>query len=312
MDRSTDLHGAGGVGMIKLKRLLDRPVLLPKQENSWEAGAVFNCAVTSDDGLVHVIYRATDISSNGQKGEYISRLGYAVSSDGIDFDRLEQPILSNDVEQELRGPEDPRIVKIDSTFFMVYTGYGGRFDGDYRICLATSENLIDWRRHGAVLDEPNKDAALFPEKIDGKYVMLHRRAPNIWLAYSDDLKSWDDHTLVMKPMPHSEWESVKIGAAGPPIKTEDGWFLIYHGVSEHRRYCLGAALLDLKDPSKVIARQAEPILEPELDWEINGHVPNVVFSCGQVVIEDEMYVYYGGADTVIGVCALSMNDLRFG
>ena len=297
--------------MIKLKRLSDKPILSPKKQNSWEAGAVFNCGTIYDNGLVHMIYRATDITSNGTQGKYINKLGYAVSSDGINFNRLEQPILSNDVEQEQRGPEDPRIVKMGHTFFMMYTGYGGRFSEDWRICLATSTNLIEWKRHGVVLDEPNKDAALFPEKINGKYVLLHRRPPDIWLAYSDDLKSWDDHTLIIKALPDSEWQSAKIGIAGPPTKTEHGWFLIYHGVSQDRCYCLGAALLDLKDPTKIIARQAEPILEPELDWEVNGYVPDVVFSCGQAVIGDEMYVYYGGADTVIGVSAIKMNDIKF-
>ncbi|MFC2037503.1 glycosidase [Chloroflexota bacterium] len=297
--------------MIKLKRLSKKPILRPKRETLWQAGAVFNCAALYDHGLVHLIYRATDITSNGQEGEYINSLGYAVSPDGVHFNRLEEPILSNDVEQELRGPEDPRIVKLGGTYYMMYTGYGGRFDGDYRICLASSRNLIDWKRHGVVLDEANKDAALFPERINGQYVMLHRRVPDIWLAYSGDLERWTNHAPLMRARPDSDWESAKIGAAGPPIKTDAGWLLIYHGVSQGHRYCLGAALLEAEDPSKVIARQAAPILEPELGWEIEGHVPNVVFSCGQAVLGDELYVYYGGADTVIGVAALRMNDIRF-
>jgi len=298
--------------MIKLKRLSDKPILSPKKHNSWEAGTVFNCAAIYDNGLVHLIYRATDIASNEDDGQYINSLGYAVSRDGINFNRLEEPILINDVPQELRGPEDPRIVKLGDTFYMMYTGYGGRFEGDWRICLASSQNLIDWQRHGVMLDEPNKDASLFPEKINGQYVMLHRRPPDIWLAYSDDLSRWDNHTLVMETDPGSSWESEKIGIAGPPIKTEAGWLLIYHGVSQNNQYSLGVAMLDLEDPSKVIARQAGPILEPELDWEINGCVPNVIFSCGQVVIGDEMYVYYGGADTVIGVASVKMGEIVFG
>ncbi len=297
--------------MIKLKRLSNAPVLLPKKQNLWEAAAVFNCAAIYDNGLVHMVYRATDITSNGAEGKYINNLGYAVSQDGLNFNRLEKPILANDVEQELRGPEDPRIVKIGATFYMMYTGYGGRFDEDWRICLASSQNLINWQRHGVMLDEPNKDASLFPEKIKGQYVMLHRRPPNIWLAYSDDLKHWHNHTLVMEIRPDSAWESKKIGIGGPPVKVAGGWLLIYHGVSQDNRYSLGIALLDLKEPSKVIARQAEPILEAELDWEINGYVPNVVFSCGQAIIDAEIYVYYGGADTVIGVASLKMGDIKF-
>lgn len=272
---------------------------------------MFNAAAIYDNGLVHMVYRATDISPGGQEGPYNNSLGYAVSKDGIHFNRLEQPILTNDVPQELRGPEDPRIVKIGDTFYMMYTGYGGRFDGDYRICLATSKNLIDWERHGVMLDEPNKDASLFPEKINGKYVMFHRRTPDIWIAYSDDLKHWENHTVVMKATLNSTWENAKIGISGPPIKTPEGWFLIYHGVSKDHVYRQGAALLDLGDPSKVIARQAEPILEPELDWELYGHVDNVVFSCGQVVLDDEIYVYYGGADNAIGLATMKMSEIAF-
>ena len=211
--------------MIKLKRLSDTPILSPKKQNSWQAGAVFNCAAIYDNGLVHLVYRATDISSNDSDGKYTNNLGYAVSQDGLNFDSLEEPILVNDVPQELRGPEDPRIVKLGDTFYMMYTGYGDRFDGDWRICLASSQNLIDWQRHGVMLDEPNKDASLFPEKINGQYVMLHRRPPNIWLAYSDDLSRWDHHTLVMETRPGSAWESEKIGIAGPPVKMKDGWLL---------------------------------------------------------------------------------------
>lgn len=115
----------------------------------------------------------------------------------------------------------------------------------------------------------------------------------------------------MSANPDSSWESEKIGIAGPPIKTDLGWILIYHGVSKAKWYRLGIALLDLDDPSKVISRQKEPILEPELDWEINGHVPNVVFSCGQVIIDEVLIVYYGAADTVIGAASIPLQDIRF-
>jgi predicted GH43/DUF377 family glycosyl hydrolase len=295
---------------MKLERLSLSPILEPRASNAWEAGAVFNAGVIAHGNRIHLIYRATDMSSNGEEGEYVNNLGYAFSSDGIHFDRLENPILINDIEQERRGPEDPRITMFGNVFYMLYTGFGGRFSGDYRICLASSQDLINWKRHGIVLDEPNKDAALFPEKINGRFVMLHRREPDIWLAYSDDLIKWDNHRSIMQPKVSSSWESAKIGAAGPPIKTERGWFLIYHGVSEDGRYSLGAVLLDLADPSKILHRQSEPILEPQLEWEIEGHVPNVVFSCGQVVLKDQLLVYYGGADSVIGVAAVGVKEIQ--
>ncbi|MCP4358469.1 MAG: glycosidase [Chloroflexi bacterium] len=297
--------------MIKLTRLSETPILMPEESHAWEAAAVFNCAVIAHNGLIHMIYRATDVTSNGKEGAYVNNLGYAVSSDGLHFNRLVQPILTNDVPQELRGPEDPRLVRLDDTFYMTYTGYGGRFPGDYRICLASSPNLINWQRQGILLDEPNKDAALFPEKVNGRYAMLHRRPPDIWLAYSDDLLHWDNHTSIMQPVPGSSWESQKVGAAGPPIKTEQGWLLIYHGVSDDGRYSLGAALLSLDNPAQISQRQTEPVLKPVLSWEIQGYVPNVVFSCGQAIMGDELYVYYGGADTAIGVAALPLERFIF-
>jgi len=194
---------------------------------------------------------------------------------------------------------------------MMYTGYGGRFDGDYRIYLATSKNLIDWERHGVMLDEPTKDASLFPEKINRRYIMLHRRHPDIWIAFSNDLKNWVDHTVVMKTLPDSNWEGKKIGISGPPIKTPNGWFLIYHGISDKFGYSQGAALLDLNDPTKVLARQADPIIFPELDWELFGHVDNVVFSCGQAILGDEIYVYYVGADNAIGLAVMKLTEISF-
>jgi len=294
--------------MIQLQRLSDAPILRPDPAHPWEAGAVFNTAAILHNGLVHLIYRATDVSSRGSEARYINSLGYAVSEDGIHFKRLCDPILTNDVPQEARGPEDPRIVRLGDRFYMMYTGYGGRFDGDYRICLATSPNLITWQRHGVMLEEPNKDASLFPERIDGRYVMFHRRNAGIWLADSTDLRHWTNHRLIARPQPDHPWESVKIGIAGPPIKTDAGWLLIYHGVGEGPRYSLGLMLLDLNYPGRVIARQTEPILQPELDWEVHGHVPNVIFSCGQVVLGDDIYVYYAGADTAIGVAAMRLSD----
>lgn len=297
--------------MITLKRVSEQPVLTPRTENYWEKAAVFNCAAIYDGGLVHMVYRATDITSNGSQGRYINSFGYAVSEDGVHFTRRDEPVMVNDIPQEARGPEDPRIVKIDDVFHMMYTGYGGRFPGDYRISLATSTDLLHWERHGVMLDEANKDASLFPEKIGGRYVMFHRRPPNIWLAYSDDLKTWIDHQCVMESLPDSWWENEKIGIGGPPMKTDEGWLLIYHGVSKEKQYSLGIALLDLEDPTKVLKRQAEPILVPELDWEVNGFVPNVVFSCGQVVMGDELLVYYGGADTAIGVAKIKIKDIIF-
>jgi predicted GH43/DUF377 family glycosyl hydrolase len=296
--------------MLKLERLSDKPVVVPDPSKPWERAATFNTAAIYDNGLFHLLYRATDIGCHARFGDYMNSIGYAVSTDGIHFTKMDTPVMKpGDHIQELRGAEDARLVKIGDTYHMTYTGFSNRFDGDYRICRATSKNLIDWERHGVVLDEPNKNASLFPEKINGRYCLLHRRYPDIWIAYSDDLVTWTDHTKVMSPLPGT-WQDARVGIAGPPIKTPYGWFLMYHAAKiSDNSYRLGAAMLDLNDPSKVLARQVDPIIEPELEWERIGFVPNVIFSNGHAVKGDDVYVYYGGADTVIGVAAMRLSDV---
>jgi len=295
---------------MKLHRMVTQPVMEPIASHEWEKAAVFNSALVFHEGLFHTIYRATDIGGHEKFGRYINTFGYATSKDLIHWDRLDQPVLANEVPQEFRGPEDPRIVEIDGLFYMTYTGFGDRFPSDYRICLATSKDLIHWERHGVVLDEPNKDSSLFPEKIGSRFCLFHRRPPDIWLCYSNDLKTWTDHQIIMRPIPGT-WESERIGIAGPPVKIDAGWLLIYHGVDKDNAYRLGAALLDYNDPSIVLERYSNPILEPELDWEINGFVPNVVFSCGTVIKDNMIYCMYGGADTVLGMAEMNVADIDF-
>lgn len=288
----------------------EKPVLEPVKDHPWEKAAVFNAAMVHENGLFHMIYRATDIGGHDKYGRYINTFGYAVSKDLLTWHRHGKPILSNDVPQELRGPEDPRIVKIENTYYMTYTGFGDRRLEDYRICLATSTDLVNWKRHGVLLDEPNKNAALFAKKINGRYCLLHRRQPDIWLAYSDDLKTWDDHTEIITTRPDS-WEDVRIGIAGPPVQIDAGWLLFYHGVDSTNCYRLGVVLLDRDKPEKVLARQNAPIIEPELSWEIDGFIPNVIFSCATVLHEDRIYCCYGGADTVIGMAYIDLKDIKF-
>jgi len=295
---------------MKLTRLTNKPILQPIADHEWEKAAVFNAAAVYHKKLFHMIYRATNLGGHEKYGRYINALGYAVSGDLLTWHRYEEPILTNSVPQEERGPEDPRIVKIDNLFYMTYVGFRGRTPGDYRICLATSKDLVHWDRKGIVLDEPNKNASLFPEKISGKYYMLHRRHPDIWICHSEDLKTWIGHEKIMSPLPET-WNQTRIGIAGPPVKTKKGWFLIFHGVDEFNHYRLGVALLDQTNPGRVLARQKEPIIEPELDWEINGYIPNVIFSCATVLSGNRIYCLYGGADTVMGVAFIKLQDIVF-
>lgn len=303
--------------MIKLQRVLAQPILEPIEEHPWEAAAVFNCAAIYDRGLFHLLYRAADrdfAALGKEKPEedlkFTSTLGYAVSVDGVNFNRLTEPVFAGEGVQELWGVEDPRLSKIGDTYYLLYTGFGGRDWDNYRICMARSKNLIEWERMGVVLDEPNKDAALLESKVHGRYMLFHRRVPHIWASFSEDLENWDDHQIIMKTIPNS-WESLKIGLAGPPLEIKDGFLMLYHAVDDQKVYRLGAALLDKDDPTKVIARQRDPIFQPELEWEVHGLVPNVVFSNGHARLGNDLYVYYGGADRVIGVAKIGLDEIRF-
>ncbi len=282
-----------------LERYPGNPILKPEPLHPWEALNVFNAAAVYQNNLFHMLYRA-------QGGDYVSSIGYAVSADGYHWLRLDQPVFPPSGEFELRGVEDPRLTYIDGKFYMVYVAYS---PSGILVSLAESENLIAWKRLGVILPgEVNKDAALFPEKINGRYCLLHRRPPDIWLAYSTDLVHWTDHQKVLSPRPGA-WDEVRIGIAGPPLRTDEGWLQIYHGVDRTNAYRLSAFLMDLADPTCVKARLAQPILVPEEPWEIKGDVPNVVFSCGQVVKDDTLFVYYGGADRVMAVATCSLTQL---
>ncbi|MBU4444591.1 MAG: glycosidase [Candidatus Marinimicrobia bacterium] len=297
--------------MMKLTRISKEPIFKPIEKHKWENAAVFNCAAVYEKGLFHMIYRATDIGGIEKCGEYINNLGYAVSKDLINWHRLSKPILINNVPQELRGPEDPRIVKIEDTFYMTYTGFGNRFPGDYRICMATSKDMVNWERHGVLLDEENKNSAFFPQNFNGEYLLLHRRHPDIWISSTRDFKNFYNHTKIMTTLPESYWQCTRIGIAGPPVHHPDGWLLFYHAVDEDNQYRLGVALLNRENPRNVLARQSQPVIEPELDWEINGFVPNVIFSCATMETEDNYVVIYAGADTVIGAAYIEKSDVIF-
>lgn len=286
---------------VELTRYSGNPVVEPKPDHRWEARAVFNAAITRASGLYHMFYRAVDPS-------LISSIGYGVSIDGLRWMRLDAPVLSPQEDFEERGVEDPRITELEGAYYLNYTGYSRQ---GTRAALARSENLISWERMGIILpEENNKNCALFSRRIRGRYALLHRRPPHIWIAYSDDLVHWDNHQILMRTRP-GKWDSWRIGIAGPPFYTDDGWVLVYHGVDERRVYRLGIAVFDLEDPTHILYRQDEPVFEPVEGWELYGDVPNVVFSCGQAENDEgDTYVYYGAADSVIGVSTLAQEQLR--
>lgn len=284
-----------------LQRYSGNPILLPTPLNSWESVKVFNCGVVHHQGLFHMFYRAQGVDA-------ISRIGYAVSLDGIHFNRLSEPVLFPQDEWETWGLEDPRVSYLEDErrFIMAYTAYSPK---GITPMFAESINLLTWKRIGPlVTGEDNKDHVLFPRKIGGRYVTFHRRQPGMWLATSEDLVHWGGFEPVMGPRP-GLWDSVRVGAGGVPIETEYGWLCIYHGYDERLNYRLGTCLLDREDPRKVLARPLGFILEPQEPWELKGEVPNVVFTGANPVVEGKVYVYYGAADRVIALATCSLDEL---
>jgi predicted GH43/DUF377 family glycosyl hydrolase len=285
---------------LQLVRHPDSPLLYPNPLHRWESLNVFNCAVTQHNGLFHMHYRAQGV-------DFVSRIGYAVSADGLDWNRLEAPVLApHNGREDYRGNEDPRVTPLDGTFYMTYTAYGVN---EYFPMIARSDNLITWTDVGPLEKARNKDHILFPEKIGGRYAILHRRQAHIWIAFSDDLAHWTDHSIILSPDPELEWQHKSIGSNGLPIKTEHGWLLFYHGYGQQHIYRHSIALLDLDDPTKVVHRPRTTIMEPTEIWEIRGDVPNVVFSCSNNVVGDQLYFYYGGADRMVGLATASFADV---
>ncbi len=302
---------------FKLNRYSDNPILKPILQNPWEATIVFNTAAIYLNKKIHLIYRA-----RGCQGG-ISRFGYASTTDGFHIsERLDNPIFttSPDTDIDCFGVEDPRITQIEDKLYMTYSAYGyvpGMYKAQKWVQIGiTSISVEDflnkkWNWSKKIYPFPNtdnKDAALFPEKINGKYVLLHRIPQHIWVGFSDDLKHWHDNSIVMYPEGYG-WEYYKIGGGATPIKTEKGWLIIYHAVDNKMTYRLGLAILDLDDPRKVIYRHPEPILEPKEIFEKQGDVSNVVFTCGCVVKDEQLFVYYGAADTVICVATAEMKKI---
>jgi predicted GH43/DUF377 family glycosyl hydrolase len=286
---------------LKLERHPFNPLFYPNPLHQWEAVNVFNPAVIQHNGLFHMLYRAQGV-------DYVSSLGYAVSLDGLSWNRLEQPVMAPHQDRDdYRGVEDPRITPLEGRFYLTYTAFGA---SGFFPMLAVSDNLIAWHDIGPLEKSPNKDHVLFPEKIGGRYVILHRRSPNIWIAYSDDLVHWTDHAIIMTPRPDGQdgWDSKSIGANGVPIKTEHGWLLFYHGYGPEHIYRHSIALLDLDDPARVLHRPKTHIMEPEEIWELRGDVPKVTFSCTNLVVEDIVRVYYAGADRLIGLATTPLAD----
>lgn len=301
------------------KRCHKGPIISPRPENSWEAKATFNPAAFYADEKVHIVYRAMSEDNT-------SVFGYAVSKNGTTIDeRLSEPIYVPRAEFEQKkasgnsGCEDPRITVLNETVHMCYTAFDGKNPPRVALTSIPLKKFLnrewDWKEP-VLISAPgmdDKDAAIFPEKVNGKYLIFHRISDDIDIAMVDNLEfdgnTWLEERRWLKQR-REHWDNRKVGIAGPPFKTPNGWVLLYHGVSKKdNAYRVGAVLLDLKKPTKIISRTELPLFEPEAKYEIEGEVSNVVFPCGNVVIKNKVYIYYGGADKVVGVAAIKVSKL---
>ncbi|MGI6487726.1 MAG: glycosidase [Syntrophomonadaceae bacterium] len=306
----------------QILRHANNPLLSPIKEHYWESNYVLNAAALRLDDKVYVLYRAYG-------DDEISRIGLAITDGYNVLERLPEPIYGPGDEKEKKGCEDPRVVIIDDEIYMLYTAY----DGVIAQIAAASIKIDDflnrrfdqWKRRGLAFEDIwDKDAIIFPEKIKGKYVIYHRIEPSIWVSYLDELEfpcPKDRHSIILGPRPGRMWDSLKIGAGTQPLKTKYGWLMIYHGVDQQRVYRLGSMLVDLNNPERLIYRSPNPVLSPEMEYEVGkkgeSWVPNVVFTCGAVPAEekeildaeDELIIYYGAADTHLCVGSATVGDL---
>ncbi len=287
------------------RRISMEPVISPAG-NTWESAGTFNPAVIVRSGKFAMLYRAQNKSGT-------SRLGFAESTDGIHFTRRPEPVLSPEADYEKDGGvEDPRLVKFGDIYYLTYTGYNKK---DAQLCLATSKDLIHWQRKGVILPAYKgnwnvgwtKSGAIVPEKINSKYWMYFLgtstdKTDQTGLVYSSDLTHWTEATrepvLAKRP---GKFDSRVVEPGPPPIITNDGIVLIYNGADDKLVYRTGIAVFDRHEPAKLISRSEEPVFFPEMDWEKNGQVPNVVFVEGIAEEGDRFLLYYGGADKYVGV-----------
>jgi len=329
---------------MRLKRYEGNPILSPDPTHSWESMVTTNPGAWYDEekGEVQLLYRAA-----GHDPEHTIHFGLAVSKDGYHFERAsDRPVFSPSAWGFDGGcVEDPRIVKMDEWYYVTYASrpfppgqYWLEEKSAFKppVCppdfpwflrknasatyLGLTKDFKTWYRAGRMTrpDADDRDMILFPEKIRGRYVMMHRpmnwvgpqygiEHPSVWISTSLDILVWENSRLLAKA--EYPWEGGKIGGNTPPIRTPHGWLTLYHAVGEDKFYRLGAMLLDLEDPSIVRYRSRDWLLQPETDYELAGFYPGVCFPCGKVVIGDTLFVYYGGADKFVGLATCKLAEL---
>ncbi len=323
-----------------ISRARQNPILEPIKENPWESEAVFNPAAILHKGRIHLFYRAL-----GQDG--ISRIGHASSADGVHFDeRSPEPVFVPEIPKSAKfknpfssparlpsynralyasgggwgGSEDPRAVSIDEKIYMTYSSFNGWHSIRLMVTSLNHGYLSnrDWRWTYPSFLSPagqvHKNWVLFPEKINGKYAILHSISPELQIEYADEIEGAEEGLPIQSTYhPRSEkrknhWDKLVRGAGAPPIKTSKGWLLFYHAHEPHEshRYKLGAMLLDLKDPTRVLYRSKRPLLEPDMPYE-NDWKPGIVYVTGAVIKEGILYLYYGGGDKTVNLATAPLD-----
>ncbi len=306
------------------------PIVRPNLAHDWESKKVYNPGCIFNNGKYHLFYRAV-----GKDG--ISSIGYAVSNDGENFTAKAEPLLRPQGSLETKGIEDPRISLTADKFYLTYTAY----DGDCaRLCSAISSDLKNWRKQGVMIKDWNfikaggflvkwdearnkfpvrtqwsKAGGIFSEAIGGYYWMLFGDS-NLWLAKSKDGISWEasNQPLLMPRKGFFDSEHLEMGP--PPIKTSQGWLVLYHGIDETMTYRLGLILLDLNQPARIIFRTSRPIFAPTAKYELTGIIdiahnnkPKVIFCCGAALREKLLRIYYGAGDSIICQAIAGIEDL---
>jgi len=303
--------------------MIARPAFIREPQNPilsakdwpYPVNAVFNPGVTRlPDGRVLLLCRCEDFRGH-------SHFTKAISEDGIQGWVIDpEPTFAPDFlkyPEELWGVEDPRITRMDDdgTYIVSYTAFSRKGPG---ISIFTTQDWVTFDRCGLIMRPDDKDGAVFPKRFGGRYAMIHRPSreggADMWLSYGTDLLHWGESERWMKARSGAWWDARKIGLCGPPIETPEGWLVFYHGVRQHASgsiYRVGAALFELENPSRAIARGDEWLMGPEEPYELVGDVGSVIFPCGNVLEDngDTISLYYGGADTSISMARCSLSEV---
>jgi predicted GH43/DUF377 family glycosyl hydrolase len=323
-----------------LKRYLHNPILTPDPNNKLYSKKVYNSAVVKHDGVYYMLFR-------GVGDDWISRIFLATSKNGLDFEVIPEPVIFPEASWESKGCEDPRVTRIGSKFWMSYTAYDGV---TARSAIATSSNIYDWQKHGLIFpqlanpqredlpEEWHKSAAIFPEKFKNKFLLLFGDN-HIWPATSEDSINWIPSATPLISAREGFFDAAYVEMGPPPIKTENGWLVLYHGIDtfdNKRAYRLGAVLLSIDNPFNVIWRSETPILEPTEVYERVGlidllpggysslktmtnadlkdladkhELPRAVFCCGAIKEDNTIRIYYGAGDTRICTASVDLSTI---